>query len=107
MSERTTLITRHRIGVDSGTVWIGDPCYLRGKINTQRNWEWAVDKRHRGPDGQHDPNPQVTEFHNGLWIGTLYGDGEYEVTIERNEHGQPIRFTVDFTQSYLDAVEDR
>lgn len=93
--QRTTTVTTETISVDSGTVWVGDPCYLIDKL-TRASWSEAVDARHSGPAGEHVDNPQITPLHGGLWLGTLYGDGTYQVTFERNAAGDVVRFTVDF-----------
>jgi hypothetical protein len=100
--ERVSQTTTHEVGVDSGTIWIGDPCYLVGL--TREDWEAAVEAVHAK---NADPDLQnVSELRNGQWISTLYGDGSYEVTVERNEHGRPVRVTIDFTQSHLNPPID-
>jgi len=100
--ERVTRTTTHEAGVDSGTIWVGDPCYL---IDMSReDWEAAVDAVHHKDA---DPDLQnVSDLRHGVWVGTLYGDGSYQVAVERNEHGRPVRVTIDFTQSHLNPPID-
>lgn len=78
------------IDVASGTVWVGDPTGLAGPRNNDIAWDRAVQALQAGAE------PGVTELAGGLWIGTLWGDGAYRVTLYRNPAGGVVRFCVDF-----------
>ena len=89
------------IGVDSGQLMVGDPCYfLEGDYD-------EVDKPYRRAcDATHDPdNPEkrASHFHprkdeggDAICTSTAFGDGEYSVYIEYESDGKtPIRMIVD------------
>ncbi len=66
------------VGVDTGMVWIGDPCYVIGEDASHGFATWAdfcaEHKRNRlQPAGQH----------NGLAIPSGWGDGVYPVFVKR------------------------
>lgn len=103
------------IGVDSGQVMIGDPCYLddwgAGEFTE------VMDK----PDGKYVPrgtfdyNGACTATCSEKSVGVLsnrhgsglavvsatnFGDGQYPVFVERDHHGRPKRLIVDFDPTY-------
>ena len=86
------------IGVDSGTIWIGDPCYLIGKIKDQDDWVAAVDERYPGGESPDDAMP----WSGGVWFKTYYGDGIYTVEVERDSHGRVMSLSL----SFVDAVTE-
>lgn len=70
------------IGVDSGTILIGDPCYDGAPENFYMLEE---------------SSPGVRDL--GLYqliINTYHGDGLYPVFVEYGENGSPRRVTIDF-----------
>ncbi|AFO10930.1 hypothetical protein D854_gp23 [Streptomyces phage R4] len=87
------------VDVDSGTVFVGDPCYtITGDashhIKTWSEWcdKFPWDKK----------NYDVTEPAGsgiGLSIPTMYGDGSYPVYAEIEE-GRVARVTIDFNPEY-------
>ncbi|MGW6600565.1 hypothetical protein [Streptomyces sp. NPDC055036] len=92
MSERVEIGV---VYVDSGTVFVGDPCYTAtgDASNHIKTWpEWCE----RAPFGEKPYD--VTEPAGrglGLSIPTLYGDGSYPVYAEL-EGGRVARVTIDF-----------
>ena len=65
-------------GVDSGMIWVGDPCYI-DKDDKPPFDEWmrfcnAQDKA-RGKEG----GPGSKQYDSGLAIDTKHGDGRYNV----------------------------
>jgi len=87
------------VGVDSGTVMIGDPCYTlpddaSQRDETARTWEVLCSKT--------DYSKQVQELFGdgmGLIVSSGYGDGYYPVYAERNEEGRILRILVDFDEN--------
>jgi hypothetical protein len=59
------------IGVDTGSLWVGDPCYSQpGKtIDWDRHLDWLY---------EHGMDKATID---GAWVGTTYGDGGYKVYI--------------------------
>ncbi|QYW07906.1 hypothetical protein SEA_REDBEAR_60 [Streptomyces phage RedBear] len=97
MSERVKL---GNVWVDSGTVFVGDPCYTitSDASHHVRTWsEWCD----RSPFGR-DPYDVNEPAGNGLGLSipTLYGDGSYPVYAEIKD-GRVARVTIDF-----DPMED-
>jgi hypothetical protein len=86
------------IGVDSGTVLIGDPCYVlqdKPPADLLENWltrlgQFYFDLGHAGA---------------GVICQTLYGDGCYPVFAELDRSGRPISVTIEFDHWPADAVE--
>ncbi|MFE4451457.1 hypothetical protein [Streptomyces sp. NPDC056796] len=92
MSERVEIGS---IYVDSGTVFVGDPCYtITGDASNHiKTWsEWCA----KAPFGQepYDVTEPAGTGH-GLSIPTLYGDGGYPVYAEL-EGGRVARVIIDF-----------
>jgi hypothetical protein len=86
------------VGVDSGTIWIGDPCYiLQGERpkNLGKDWSELVDKT-LDKDGK-CKLPISFNYdmgHEGLGVmsSTLYGDGVYPVYMVGDNEGMYIDF---------------
>ena len=82
-----------KVGVDSGTIYIGDPCYVlhRDKVaklpkDLGKNWMEFCDRL---------GNDQTTQFkydlgHTGLGVALQsgYGDGCYDVEVQRTDEGR-------------------
>ncbi len=85
------------IGVDSGSVLLGDPCYWLSRPDYLRLI-----------DGEHG----VITFDNGVgkgvWSDTGYGDGEYEVFVTKNRHGRTVKLEAVFIErgDQFDAIDD-
>lgn len=66
------------VGVDSGLIWIGDPCYQG--ISVEKGFF----------DG-----PKPKEYTEGVCTPTGYGDGSYRVYVQRKD-GRVMKIMVDF-----------
>jgi hypothetical protein len=94
------------VGVDSGQIMIGDPCYLRqwgGHDFTSFGSEYE-------PSGEYSydgaclatlSDKGAGELGNGLAIATQtgYGDGNYPVYVERTAEGRIASVTIVFSES--------
>jgi hypothetical protein len=85
------------VGVDSGQVWIGDPCYVMDD-------EFSMDGEPTG--GDYDAccrvtlsNPGAGEAASGVVSSTTYGDGAYPVYVTFGADGRPteLRIVLDDT----------
>jgi hypothetical protein len=75
------------VGVDSGMVWLGDPCYLAGEEGD------LVDAiLHGQTGGVSTPRGDL----GGIAVPTAYGDGVYSVFAHRDDDGRIVRLEVDF-----------
>jgi len=80
------------IGVDSGTVWIGDPCYfMKGE-----EWNSFCDTI------DHDAGIKNIKYDlgyngKGVLLDNFGGDGTYGVTIKKNKRGLVTKAIIDFT----------
>ncbi|MFJ6183729.1 hypothetical protein [Streptomyces sp. NPDC092295] len=87
------------VEVDSGTVFVGDPCYTAtGDASHHiKTWpEWCE----RAPFGENSYDVTEPAGHGlGLSIPTLYGDGSWPVYAELVE-GRVARVTIDFDPTY-------
>ena len=97
---RETEVLVGRCGVDSGQVWIGDPCYVM--------------EDHFGGDeptgGMYDECCRVTlskdaagEAALGVASATNYGDGSYPVYVTYDGSGRPVSLRIDFVQEEEEA----
>jgi len=96
------------VGVDSGTIWIGDPCYLRPEDGEDLrqyqgpfdDWHAFVDKLNKGPFNKSPPGVQFNykRGHAGLGVvvQSFGGDGTYPVYIVRDLRGQVRMAIIDF-----------
>jgi hypothetical protein len=83
-----------RVGVDSGLMYIGDPCYVIDKPLGQMDWGEFLNMMYGG----RDPDVGLTWIiENGTAIvsSTGYGDGEYPVYAEYKD-GRVARIIIDF-----------
>lgn len=82
------------IGVDSGTIWIGDPSYVMFKNEITgygndlgQNWKEFTEKL--------DLNKQVQDFSGlGKLISTVHGDGLYQVHGNLDKKGNISSITI-------------
>lgn len=86
------------IGVDSGLVWIGDPCYIH-KDKKELPKEWGKDwsefiKRIKGNHQQF--NYDLDHAGLGVLVSSYGGDGVYPVIAELDSEGRVERVTIDF-----------
>ena len=96
MSERVQVGT---VDVDSGTVFVGDPCYTATSDASHhiKTWsEWCA-KFPWNKENYDVVEPAGSGI--GLSIPTMYGDGSYPVYAEI-EGGRIARVTIDFDPEY-------
>ena len=85
------------IGVDSGTVWVGDPCYIIHKENLPKTLGEDCDDFY----GKSKELPKSFNYelgHEGLGVmsWTKHGDGSYPVYMIGDNDGIYIDFVGDF-----------
>lgn len=94
------------VGVDSGLVWIGDPCYIlhtdtkdAEKLHNRigRSWVEFCDKL---SGIKHTSFKYLSRDREGLGMAvyTPYGDGEYPVYAEVDEGENILKITIDLAQ---------
>lgn len=84
------------VAVDSGMLWIGDPCYVKDKLGNWKSVYTKVEKeQYRG----------VTKFQHengheglGVCVGGFGGDGEYSVEVVRSVTGLIIEVRIVFSR---------
>lgn len=88
-----------KFDVDSGTVWIGDPCYVLPLDKNPVGREWMEFVRLMCPeplaDGSRPPYKDIIVTDDGLGISTGYGDGAYPVYVRMVDH-RPMQIFIDF-----------
>jgi hypothetical protein len=77
------------VGVDSGMVWLGDPCYIAGRDSDALVDSILADQT----GGIATPLGDL----GGFAVTTPYGDGVYPVRVHRDAGGRVLRLEVDFT----------
>lgn len=86
--------------VDSGGIWVGDPCYVIGTDADHDNMSWSefCDKVF-GDKHPMDPVPNTCQpLGNGIGLNieTMYGDGTYPVYVTLGENGRPRKVEIEF-----------
>ncbi|KLU10629.1 DUF4241 domain-containing protein [Kocuria sp. SM24M-10] len=97
------------VGVDSGLMWLGDPCYVMGDDAPTRVPKWG-----EFVDRTFDPKYQIDEAgvsqpvgeKLGMAVSSGYGDGLYPVYITRNSEGRVATLTVDFLAGDEDEQDE-
>jgi hypothetical protein len=94
------------IGVDSGQIMIGDPCYLDG-WDDNKDEEWNTE----GKEGQYSYQgvsattikDNYGSIGGGLAVAMSsgYGDGQYPVYVQLNEDGRVVMAVIDFNDVLL------
>jgi len=87
--------TLHRVGVDAGCIWIGDPCYVMGADSSHGVKEWGDFCRRLNHSL---PVCEPLGEGIGLCIDSGYGDGLYDVEVEYNGEGKPARVVITFIE---------
>lgn len=89
------------IGVDSGQIMIGDPCYLDG-WDSNSNDEWDIE----GKEGQYcyqgvsattirDTYGEIGDG-RAVAMSSGYGDGQYPVYVQLDEDNRVVLAVIDF-----------
>jgi hypothetical protein len=82
------------VSVDSGTISIGDPCYIVGE---DYEWKDVCDKFF--PDENDRRGENSIEFAGHIMASTLYGDGTYPVYAEYQD-GRISGLRIDFDPEF-------
>ena len=85
------------VGVDAGTLYLGDPCYVLqdGASHREEGAQWAE----RLTENNFEPtqlNYRMGHAGLGVLVGTGYGDGCYDVEVKRTEDGRVAAVRVVF-----------
>ena len=82
------------IGVDSGLVFISDPCYIKNHeiLFNPDKWDNFCDERY----GKNDDYEQTKEMCGGVVTNTANGDGLYPVYATFDEDGCVTKIEVVF-----------
>lgn len=81
------------INVESGTIWIGDPCHLVGRLRDHWDWIGLINDRADQSTGDIGiDEPYGTGL--GVWISGFGGDGQYELTMERAQDGRILSLSL-------------
>lgn len=94
------------VSVDSGSVWVGDPCYVIPSEAADSVESWsdycdALDKINHWTSGKSFCQPLGQGI--GLHVQTRYGDGSYPVFAEVNSDGSISNVTIDFDDEPSDV----
>lgn len=98
------------VGVDSGQILVGDPCYLDDwDPNTNDTFETE------GKEGQYsyhgacattlNKNYGALGTHAAIVMSSGYGDGLYPVYVRTNEDGRVVMAVIDFNDELLEDEE--
>lgn len=82
-----------QVGVDSGVLWLGDPCYVMpDDAEDNPGADWVEFARQLEVD-----QPRVWQNRNGATIGITVptGDGGFPVSVRRNEAGGVVEIRVE------------
>lgn len=90
------------IGVDSGTCWVGDPCYCvvpDAHEHPAKSWSEFCDASRQDREGVHQWNYKLGHPGLGVSVTTGGGDGRYPVFVSRDELGQVAAVKVVFIET--------
>jgi hypothetical protein len=99
------------VGVDSGQVIVGDPCYLNEWDTNQDEPFSTLDQKglysYMGACEATLSDDGFGSLNNGLAVALSsgYGDGNYPVYVKRNDDGRIALAIIDFTGEYLEGNE--
>ena len=87
-----------KVGVDSGTIWIGDPCYILSDERPKalgKDWSELGHKTFKDGKCQLPISFNFDMGHEGLGVmsSTKHGDGVYPVYMVGDNEGMYIDFT--------------
>jgi len=76
-------------GVDSGLIWIGDPCYLKdSEFSKSEDWQGFC-------NSLRDQTLPV-ENNSGVLTTTRFGDGEFPVYVTKDKDGRVKKMEIEF-----------
>jgi hypothetical protein len=76
-------------GVDSGLIWIGDPCYLKkSEFSKSEDWSGFC-------DSLRDIKLPI-ENNSGVLTQSGYGDGQYPVYVTKDKEGYVKKMEIVF-----------
>lgn len=85
------------VGVDSGTMYIGDPCYISSdkRLHSKKGWKTFCEEVFWTKQFEESGN---TEIGRGLAVvtDTAYGDGSYPVYVTKTSEGRTASVTIVF-----------
>ena len=91
------------VGVDSGTMYIGDPCYISDdkRLHSDAGWSMFCEEVLFTKQFEESGN---TEIGRGLAVvtDTAYGDGSYPVYVTKTSKGRTASVTIVFTDEKED-----
>ncbi len=90
------------VGVDSGMIWVGDPCYIMpdsSAINPGADWNEFCNKIN-------DAVPTQNWDEIGISIHQFGGDGSYPVFIRRGKDGLVSDVRISFSQEDEDELDN-
>lgn len=87
------------VGVDSGMIHIGDPCYL-SKGGPYGSWKGFCDELRASQDYKDRGIKQLNYAKGPPGLGVVmtsgYGDGRYEVLVRRDSEGTIVEARIKF-----------
>ena len=91
-------------GVDSGLIWIGDPCYVVSKDASHvfPSWKKFCNMLDKGD------NSQVKQWDTNLGVSVQsgVGDGLYDVFVKRDREGNIAEAKIVFIDESAEEFED-
>ena len=93
------------LGVDSGTIFVGDPCYITGNKSLCSDDQSKIYQEPRPCMLKSDfKKNRFGEFTDvGIITDTNYGDGHYPCYITYDADGSPTKLEVIFTRNVSDT----
>lgn len=82
------------VGVDSGLLFITDPCYIKREEILKNGDRWDDFCKAYYPQGNDSPNHR--EMCNGIAFNTRDGDGSFGVYGVYDKGGELMRVEIDF-----------
>lgn len=95
------------VDVDSGGIWIGDPCYVIGKDSSSGgDLEW-LDVCRKMDDSGYFERQYAEPLGQGVGVAALtaWGDGSYPVYLTKGPDGRNHSITIEF-ESVLDESDE-
>lgn len=86
------------VPVDSGEIMIADPCYAIEAAQNRRNDIDSGDFECGEGPVYHKYSDGSRRFEAGVYTGTAYGDGCYNVYVQRDDSGSVVKVLVDFIE---------